>query len=544
MNYKSNQNIKFIVFLILSTIFFVNSSSVYGQNKLKQNSLILTNTDRSNQSNDNKTVQSIDPNTLVEKLNTLQTVINENAKKISLKEAIAIGLQNNPTLLKSFHEIQSYEWQLIAAQRKWYPTLTLNANPFLGYKWNTTFIDNYAQKNYNLMQNDGRLMPRIKTTKGQEAQSYTSAIVNWNFLDPTRQPNINAAQDSLQQQKYLFLNSARTLILSIQKSYYAIQSSKQLIDNFKDIYEINSKQLEILQAQYDIGMVSVFQIEQTRSQLFGQLNNLIMYTQQYIQQTSQLAEFLALSKGTLAVPSDPAKLYGQWDLTLSETIKKALKQREELLAALSAAESARWRSISFLKSYLPVFGFIAQGNLSSTNGYNNVPIPNDPGEQYFKTRVWDSYTGIKFTWSIFDGGISAANSQAEKAKESQFKDQAALTELQIAQQIRTSYALLNTSFIGVQSAEQAYHSAELAHEAALARFAVGVGDITSVVQAINLLSSAATQKSHAILNYNNAIVELYRYSATWPETSKEELDQRIKMMRNQPNSKSTIETTP
>ena len=134
--------------------------------------------------------------------------------------------------------------------------------------------------------------------------------------------------------------------------------------------------------------------------------------------------------------------------------------------------------------------------------------------------------------------------QAEKAKESQFKDQAALTELQIAQQIRTSYALLNTSFIGVQSAEQAYHSAELAHEAALARFAVGVGDITSVVQAINLLSSAATQKSHAILNYNNAIVELYRYSATWPETSKEELDQRIKMMRNQPNSKSTIETTP
>ena len=86
---------------------------------------------------------------------------------------------------------------------------------------------------------------------------------------------------------------------------------------------------------------------------------------------------------------------------------------------------------------------------------------------------------------------------------------------------------MQTARIGMASAEQAYRSAEIAQEVARARFDIGVGDIVGVVQAIGLLSQAATQKSQSILQYNTAIAKLYRYSATWPMDSKNNVDQRI-----------------
>ena len=52
---------------------------------------------------------------------------------------------------------------------------------------------------------------------------------------------------------------------------------------------------------------------------------------------------------------------------------------------------------------------------------------------------------------------------------------------------------------------------------AAARYAAGVGDITTVVQATELLGDAAEQNKSLRLIYRNAIAELYRYSAQWPK---------------------------
>ena len=91
---------------------------------------------------------------------------------------------------------------------------------------------------------------------------------------------------------------------------------------------------------------------------------------------------------------------------------------------------------------------------------------------------------------------------------------------------------MQTALVGVKSARQAYASAQIAQEASRARFVVGVGDITSVVQTIQQLSAAATQVATAILAYNNAVVELYRFSATWPDRAKADLDQRLRSLRD------------
>ena len=104
-------------------------------------------------------------------------------------------------------------------------------------------------------------------------------------------------------------------------------------------------------------------------------------------------------------------------------------------------------------------------------------------------------------------------------------------ENQIVAEVRSSYGQMQTSKVAIASASQGYKSAQIAQEASRVRFSVGVGDITSVVQTISQLSTAAKQVSASVLAYNNSIAELYRYSATWPSGVEEHLDQRVDAIR-------------
>ena len=472
----------------------------------------------------------VDSLELVQELERLQKEISRRARPVTLQEAVALSLQNNPQLTATFSTIQQFEWQLIAAQRQWYPTVQLaNGTPFVGYQWQTFVQNNYAAPDAQL----NRLnLSRERATTGRTAQFQPGALVSWNFISPTRQPNINAASESLRQQKYLFDVSARNLVLSTQQAYFSIQSSQQLINSFQQIFAINQQQLQILEARRAIGMVTVLDVEQTKSELFQQLSQLVFYTQNYLQQAAELASDLALPDQALAIPSEPARLHGEWREDLQKTIQQANQNREEILALLAAAEASDWSSTAAIRSYLPVFSMVANGSLIGLNGYEGVPVSSDPTDRYAINRLWTGAAGIGFSWSIFDGGIQAANAQAFKAQARQQRAQAAATELQVAQQVRSSYAQMQTALVGVKSARQAYASAQIAQEASRARFVVGVGDITSVVQTIQQLSAAATQVATAILAYNNAVVELYRFSATWPDRAKADLDQRLRSLRD------------
>ncbi|KZR65299.1 MULTISPECIES: TolC family protein [Prochlorococcus] len=470
---------------------------------------------------------------LANELNRLQNIVKQNSVPISLDKAIVIGITNNPELLQAFGSIQQYEWSLIAAQRRWYPQLQLsNGSPFIGYSWGTYINNQYGMRGNRDSSTTLSSNSLYSTKKNQSFLLQPGAIVSWNFIDPTRKPDINAVSESLKQQKLLFNVSTRSLILNLQQSYYGIQSGQQLINSFKQIYEINKQQLKMLEAQKNIGMATVLDVEQTKSQLFTQLSQLVSYTQEYIKQTALLAEYLALPPGQLAIPSDPAALAGSWSETLQETLKNALQQREEILASLAAAESAQWRGIASIRSYLPVFQLMGTGSLNFSNGYPYVPVDDDPGSAYHWTRTWTATVGIGFSWSLFDGGINAANAQSFYAQSRQQKAQAAQTELTVVRQVRNSFAEMQTSRVAIASAQRAYESAKLAQEVARVRWAAGVGDITSVVQTIQQLSIAAQQSSQAILSYNNAVAELYRYSATWPGSTEKDVQMRLRMMRN------------
>ena len=476
---------------------------------------------------------------LVRELARIRDQIESKGVEVSLNEVLIRGVANNPELAVAFAQIQQQEWALIGARREWYPKLNLGSgDTSIGYNWRTEVTDPYAAPRQTLAERDNPanpLPPPAKTSnKSNNFVIQPNLIVTWSFLDPSRQPTINAEAATLQQQKYLFAQSARGLVLNLQKAYFQLQSSKLNIDSSRKILAINLRQLKIMEARGSIEMVTVYDIEQTKAQLFSQLSQLINYTNDYTEQTAELARLMALPRDSLAIPNESAAPQGTWTRTLNETLDFAVKHREEILSKLAAAESEKWSSVASLRKYLPVFQLTASGSLQKTNGYSNIPVKQDPTFDYQTNRTWDASAGINFNWSIFDGGINAASANSSLASSRKYLASKALSEDQVIKEVHSSYGQMLTAKVGIDSARQALQSAQIAQTAARTRFEVGVGDITSVVQAITQLSIAAAEFSSQILNYNNAIAELYRYSAIWPTSVKGEIDARIKSLRAYP----------
>ena len=159
---------------------------------------------------------------LLARLNALQKSVDQSARKLSLDEAIALGIRNNPELVSAFRAIQDYEWQLIAAQRQWYPNFEItNGYPTLGLDVYTYTYQYYNDPDRTSVSTtpDSTEDAVDSTAEYQNTWNFQpSASISWDFIDPTRQPDINAASEALRQQKLLFEVSARDLILNIQSS--------------------------------------------------------------------------------------------------------------------------------------------------------------------------------------------------------------------------------------------------------------------------------------------------------------------------------------
>nr|WP_256359598.1 TolC family protein [Synechococcus sp. UW105] len=454
---------------------------------------------------------------------------------------MAIGLENNPTLSKNYALLQAREWKLIASQRAWYPQISITNLQSPSYTWTSFIRDEYGNAGEFYSQNP---KPNSKAradrsqnraSSGQRFIFNPNIKVAWRFLDPSRQPSINAQEASLRQQQYIFLSSARSLILEIQKSYFRVQSTAQLISSFQKIYTNNRIELETIEARKEIGMATVLEVEQIRSQLFTNLSQLIGYTRNYITETAELSELIALSPDAIAIPSEPAAPFGAWSKPLEDTIVEAISQREELLAALAQAESSKWLGVSEMRRYLPVFSLAGNGSLTGTNGYQEVPLSNDPGTSYQASRNWSTSIAIEFEWQLFDGGIKAANAQSSFANSRGYLADKTIKENEVIRQVRASYGQLLTAKVAIESSRQGYQSAQLAEQAAKARYEVGVENITTVVQATARVSQTSVQLADSILNHNNAIADLYRYTSTWPSDTKGKVDQRLMNMREEGN---------
>ena len=143
------------------------------------------------------------------------------ARRLSLLEAIRLGLEQNPVLAEGYAQLQQSQWQAIAIRREAIPSLQLsNDDPgLLGWRRETDRDGSNDTVTGSSLTNQTRtsrfLLPKLQ--------------LQWTFFDPTRTPRVRAQQAttraSLAQPDSSFW-SARAVLSASLPSFSLVGKSK------------------------------------------------------------------------------------------------------------------------------------------------------------------------------------------------------------------------------------------------------------------------------------------------------------------------------
>jgi outer membrane protein TolC len=444
--------------------------------------------------------------------------------RLSLKEAIQLGLQNNPSLAVTFSQLQGSKWSGIAIQREWLPAITVNnPNPDMvgvGDSRKSTSVNGSSGSTNN-------------TTSINRLTSSPRVQLNWTFLDPTRMPRSKASTAEIKAKEFLFDISARNLVLDIQNSYFLLQQKLQLVEAYEKVYMKTRAQVGVALNLFKKGSGSQGNIDQLRSQQLQQLSQLIQLNEQVSSSAYQLAYALSLEPGSLVFPSEGQAVQGRWDTPLQSSINHAINFREEISALLSTADGLKWASKSLLNRYLPVVSIFGQSNYR-TDSYSSNQSGDSTSNTTGDTNEFRNNIGLNLNWQLFDGGINAAKARSSQEESSATLSKASLERYAVTLQVQNSFATYKTSLVEIKTAVAQLDQAGKALEATIKSYGVMPAAATTYIQNTQAYLNAITTYSQAVRRHNTSISSLYRYSAIWPEDSYLPLQERVKSLQQTP----------
>lgn len=195
---------------------------------------------------------------IIDNLHQRETRLLEMATWLTLDSAILTALTNNPELAAAYEEIEGKRWTVIAARRRWLPTLTIEPNESLPLQLNTA-------------------TPSSSGSQSNTSVNYlnSSATLDWTFFDATRGAEINAAIGKLQAQRLLVDIAARNLVLSVQTAYYRVQGQMRLLDQYRLLALLSTRLLDQAVDLQKSGVATANEVAQLRTTQQAQIRTFI-----------------------------------------------------------------------------------------------------------------------------------------------------------------------------------------------------------------------------------------------------------------------------
>jgi len=465
---------------------------------------------------------------ITEKLKKYRQQLKENSESKTLEECIELGIIQNKLLAASYASIQEQEYSEIGIKRQFFPSLSLSSlPPFLGSvktrSSETQFQQVIVNPNGTFQTTDKQLSSLSSNSYNQFAPYFT---LTWSFFQPSLSSSINAANAQVQKQRLAFDVTARSAVLQIQQAYYILQANKALIDSFERIYKINLDELNYIQERQRAGLTNIGAVEQARTQLYAQLNQLISFYEKYLQASASLSLSMNQPGDQIVLPKGNLEQSSTWPDSIDQTIAQALRLREEIQSYLQSEQSSIWSARAAIRQYLPIlslqgvyYGIYNKGSADSLINYES--------KYDFKS------IGLGISWNIFDGGVAAAQSKSLEAAAKNSRNEAEYYQYVIREQVQKTFSTYEISQLALESAKANLLAANNTLKANRARFNIGLADITSLVQSMQLLGQAEEAQISALQSYNQSVAELYRYSARWPNGINLLVEQQKRVLQKQ-----------
>jgi outer membrane protein TolC len=415
---------------------------------------------------------------------------------LTLPQLLGVALDNTPATRQAWEQARAAAAAWGQARGDYYPASTLTASGLVSR---------------------GGAVARTGTgaflSAGGSPTRATAALadlsVSYLLLDfGGRRGRVDSAEQALRSANWNHSQVVQDVARNVARAYHAYVGSKAQVLASRATLEEARTSLEAVDTRRRAGVATVAEVYQAESTVAQA--RLALERDEGNQQISRgtLATAVGWPANTVfdVAPGDPVPIEAV-SRSVEDLIDEAQRQRPDLAAVrafvrqkeadLRQAESARWPAL---------FGVASVGTLGVDG---TVAAGNDP----------NYLAGIQLQIPVFQGG---ALDNAVRAAQADLGAARAALQLQgetVIAEVWNAYANVRVATQQVSSSEALLRSAELAYEAALARYRAGATNVVELVTVQSTLAGARSQQVQARTDLFTSYAELVRAIGVLPGTA-------------------------
>ena len=414
-----------------------------------------------------------------------QQVLPPANRVLGIKEAIRIGLTNNPTY-KAKHLAIVKAWSTFYTQLAGYsPTLTAS---------------------YGLNQTQNSATPNPFSTVTSTGSSGLAA--NWNVFNGLQTSmNMLAARADALSSEELDRDYRRQLINLITQGYNQIllQRAKIQIDLSNEMFQ--KQQLRDSQLKYNAGAVSLSDLLSFKADMIIAQDQVVKDVASYKINRYSLAALMGLTTSDLPeetqFPPIEVPESEEYSLAVEFYLDLAIVQRPDLKSSRLDLDSVRYLLYSSWGAFAPSV------DLTMSYGYSRGTTQNWGGAGVTPRGQDLTYSyGANASWVLWQGGSRIANVRLAQANLGISQESLMIKWIEVVQQVRQAYTSLIASMTSRKLLEAVMLVSKQRRDLVREEYNAGNTDITTLNQAQTTYVNAMSQHVSAVIGVSNSRANL------------------------------------
>jgi outer membrane protein TolC len=460
---------------------------------------------------------------------------------MTLDQAVQIALKQNPNILKALQQIEETRGQIIEVRAQALPHVQLLGSYYqqdksLVQKVPTGSSGSTSTSSTNVADGVSKSLSNIPGLTQSTAEQVASAVaastaaqsqsqssnsnvgggdISWNVTVQATQviyaggqiaAAIRIAKFTDDSSYFSLRDTVDQTIDTVRQQFYTVLLDRALITVQEESVKLLQDQLKDQQNRFEAGTVPRFNVLQAEVALANQIPQLISAKNAYVVSEYTLAKTLGIDPG----PQGQTTYYAVGNLDVRE---RPISLRDAIEIAVDHRPFLKVQRLSVLIQKENIKVALA-GYLPQLNFAGGYEVRNSALTSHLDDTIDGWFYGFTGQWNIFDGfetygKVKAARASLESSKVN-YDDSVHQVELEVQQ----AYANLQTARETIRSQEKTVEEALEAVRLATERLAAGAGTQLDVLNAQVQLTTARSTELQARANYNTAMAEFDRVTAS------------------------------
>jgi outer membrane protein len=413
--------------------------------------------------------------------------------RYTLDQAVLTALQRNADIQKARQEIERTKGLYIQTRAEILPRIDAN--------WNIQNTDPHLGSISTSSGGGG--LSGVPTSYSMSIQATQVVFAGGRIIS-----GIRSAAFTRDSSYFSFRNAVDLVVAAVKQQFYLVLLNRELINVQESSVNLLKSQLQDQQNRFEAGTVPRFNVLQAQVALSNQYPLLIAAQNSYRISVLQLAKTLGLDFDPMRAGQPPLEAVGTLEfhprhIPLPMAIEIA-KERRPFLKQQKALVLSNAAQVNVARAgYFPQFSVTAGEDFRSSPVSENISAVRS-GYVFGGTGSWAIWD-----WGATYGSVKQARSVLEQSKIT-LDDANRQVELEVQQQdsnLRQSAEL-------VKATEESVGQAQEALRLASARLSAGAGTQLEVLNSRVEVTQAESNRVQALYNYNVALAEFDRVTAT------------------------------